>query len=363
MPSSNRDNLAHDAQSMHGSLNIDQPYAAKKSVQISHVLLGLISLFIIIFLLLASPILPDYNTYMAMYFDGGGHLATFQRDIGYVYISSLLSQFISYESFRALISIIISFLIFIILRGFARQGASKRDVLLLFLALTPLILIKGGSQIREGLALFVWLSVIFNITSPPNPLKFIAIGVACYSIHISATPIWIATALSLYAFPKYPTPAYIAGIVIYAIAGYFIGDLSRFDNIFAYGLVEDVKNPDGLTLLYWVIFPLIGILFIALQRFILHPDGVSVNGLICILFVIRVSVIGLIIGLSIQLLSSGQYIFQNSILSDYLRIFSFYICLIPVIFAIKQRHYFCVILTLFLLVDTVRIILSVLAVS
>lgn len=315
----------------------------------------LVGVFVV--LALITPFLPDYANYQAIYETDGGHLAVLGRDLGFVLLVQVLAPLVSYDVFRWLALVLVATLTLVSLRRL--QAASPwRLGFSLVLAFVPLMLIKFGAQIREGMALCVWLSIVLGSARRPNPFLFLAAAVLSASIHAATTPLWALAALALYVRPRWERTAMILGVLLYGAFVYIVADVSRLEDELFGGLSDDTVRPGLFTVLYWLIFP--GIFVVGLwqretriARHVAAPLPVRTLG-----FVVQAAMAGLLLGLTIQISLTGSAFFQKGAIADSMRLAGLVLALYCIFLAMRGKRRKAGMLALFLLVDTARIILA-----
>lgn len=148
--------------------------------------LNLIYLFLlyIIFILFLKDFY-DYDSYKELYYNTNSYLAAYGRDPGFNLINSTFSKFFDYHKFRIILTLYFFIIIFSLLKNINFYYNVK---LIDLIAITPFILLKFGFQIREGIALSIWL--YFAIKPRIDNMLIIFFGIISVSIHLSVLPLW-----------------------------------------------------------------------------------------------------------------------------------------------------------------------------
>lgn len=304
----------------------------------------------------ATPFLPDYETYRAIYETDGGHLAVFGRDIGFVFLVQLLSPFVEYSIFRYIILLINAGIMIFSLHKFQLSN-SRRFGISLVLTLAPLILLKFGSQIREGIALIIWLSIIFTNNSRPSWLIFVPIAVVSASIHLATIPLWLLLGFTYY-LRRSPTAALILGVITYTAFTYLVADVSRLNEEIFSGLSQDAVNPSLFMVVYWLFYPAIFFNSIFRSDTIIPRQVGYGKPLSTLGSVLRAAMIGFLIGLAVQVGLTGQVFFQKGAIADSMRLAALLLSLYCIFLAVRGRHQYAAFLAVFLTIDTIRIVLA-----
>jgi hypothetical protein len=304
----------------------------------------------------ATPFLPDYETYRSIYETGGGHLTVLGRDLGFVFLVQLLSPIVGYNNFRWLLLIIIAGVLIFSLRKL-QLSSSKRLGVSLVMALVPLILLKFGAQIREGIALLIWLSIIFTNNRRPSWLIFTPVALISVSIHLATLPLWMLLGLNYY-LPNRPTLALVLGALLYAAFTYLVADISRLNEELFRGLSQDSVNPNLFTAAYWLFYPLV--FFSSIFRSNPVNSNQAGGGIpfIALDFVLRAAMIGFLVGITLQVGLTGQAFFVKGAVADSIRLAALLLSLYCISLAARGRHRYATLLALFLIVDTIRIMLA-----
>jgi hypothetical protein len=313
--------------------------------------------FIFILLALVTPILPDYQAYQDMYESQGGHLSYIGRDPGFVLLIQLLAPALIYSQFRLLMIAVTGTLTILALRNM-QAVSSQRFGMSLLLALLPLIFLKFGVQVREGIALSLWIFVIFGSARRMNPFLFVALAALSISIHLATTPLWLLLFLAYYLHPHWPSTALLLGALVFATFIYFVADITRYDNEFFGGLSQELVAPNVFTAFYWLIFPTVFVLSLLLRDFRIRRHSFATLQLQSLGFVVKAGMIGFIVGVMIQILITGSVLLQKGLISDIMRIASLILILQSIFLVINGKNKKAVFIALFLCVDTARIIMA-----
>jgi hypothetical protein len=227
----------------------------------------------------------------------------------------------------------------------------------LVIAITPLIFLKFGVQIREGLALCIWLSVLLSFNRRPHPVIFFVLAFLSSSVHLASAPLWILLALALY-FRHWPRVSFLIAIVVFSVFTYLVADISRLESEAFSGLSTEILSPNLFTTLYWLIYPgvfIFSILQRDTRRSVLARETLSVR---TFGFVLRAAMIGLIFGLAMAISLEGNAFFQKGIVADLLRLSALLLSLYCVFLSIQKMERKAILLAVFLIFDTARIILD-----
>ncbi|MBC3864187.1 hypothetical protein H8K32_18955 [Undibacterium jejuense] len=314
----------------------------------------LFGIFFVLFFL--APQLPDYETYRKIYESGGGHLAAFGRDLGFVVLIQLASQLLSYDEFRFAVLLFIEILIFDSLsrlQKFHQYRISPHIVTVL----VPIILLKFGAQIREGLALVLWLRVLLCAKVHPRALHFLVMALLSVLIHMGTAPLWLLLFAAFY-LQKFKNISILISSIVYAAFIYEVSNVSRLDVDAFSGLNTEIVVPDISQIIYWTIFPLIMVHTIFCkkldlrgnQRFSLPIRGFSV--------VLKSAMIGLLLGLCLQIANNGFSFLQKGIFADLLRVESLILMLFCIYLVLIGKTRYAIYLSFFLILDTVRTLMA-----
>lgn len=331
------------------------PLVRRRGTPLSRGLLwALVAFFIVVGA--AGSALPDFDAYAAIFETGGGHLALLGRDLGFVWLVQTLSVFVSYSVFRWMALAAVAVITLHSLCRFQRFAPHRLGAVT-FLALTPLILLKFGAQIREGLALSLWLWVLLSHKRRPHTLLFTLLAAISISIHLAILPLWGLLGLHLYA-RRWPGTSMIVGALLYAMFVYIVSDVSRLEDELFRGLSDETVVPTLPTVVYWLIFP--GFFALSLLR---GDSGQRVRAdaplpVQSLAFVLRVAMIGALIGFGLQVAITGAALLQKGTVADSMRLAALLLILYAVFLAISGRTKMACLLATFLVIDTVRIMLA-----
>ncbi len=322
----------------------------------NYVALTLLTLFFL--LAIVAPFLPDYESYREIYDTGGGYLDFFGRDLGFVLLTQVASHFLDYEQFRIFILILIAALMFYSMQKV--QSILKHKFNLIFvLALMPIMVLKFGIQVREGLALCLWLTMLFFGIKKPNKFIFFAVAFLSVSIHLGVTPLWALLAISLY-FERYSRIALTLSFSLYATFIYMVSDVSRLKEEAFAGISIETVSPEFSQLIYWAIFPIIMVFSMTRGYLKISNDYEYPKFVHSLKFILQSAIIGLMAGLFLQIVFNGIAFMLKGVIADILRIEALILMLLSMYLALCEKKKPSVIISLFLIVDTVRIILAAL---
>jgi hypothetical protein len=190
----------------------------------------------------------------------------------------------------------------------------------------------------------------------PRLRFFIPIALLSISIHLAIFPLWALTAFALY-LNRSRRVALVLGIVVYAAFVYVVADASRVeDELFE--LSSDNVRPGLFTMLYWAIFPAIFLVSILKGDTRIHHRLDIALPVRTLGFVLRAAMIGLLIGLSVQIGLAGSTLLQKGTVADSIRLASLLMMLYCIYLAMRGKRTRASLLALFLLADTVRIMLA-----
>lgn len=315
---------------------------------------SLIAFFVIVGA--AGSSLPDFEAYQTIYETGGGHLELLGRDPGFVWLVQTLGAFIGYGLFRWIALAVVAC---ITLRALSRFQASSDHRLgsILFLALAPLVLLKFGTQIREGMALSLWLWLVLAQERRPKLLTFALLAGVSISIHLAILPMWGLLALHLYG-RRWPRASFFVGVLLYAAFVYIVSDVSRLEDELFRGLVDDNVVPTLPTVLYWLMFP--GFFVASLVRGDTTPRAqqLAPRAVTSLAFVLRVAMWGALLGFGLQVLITGAGLLQKGTVADSMRLAGLLLTLYAIFLALSGRTKMALLLASFLVVDTLRIMLA-----
>lgn len=339
---------------MTGNLVTTNLRSSKRLGVSSHVTWMIIATFIVV--AVTTPFLPDYVTYEAIYESGGGHLATFARDPGFVLLTLVLNQYLAYDQFRVVIIIIIATIMLLSMRKLQASLGRKLDTSLA-IALAPIILLKFGVQIREGLALCLWFAVLFYPIQKRHSLWFFTIALLSSSIHLATTPIWGLLAIARHSRRSTHTSLILA-IIVYATYAYMVADPSRLEMEAFSALGSDTVSTNLFQLIYWSIFPCIMVFIIVQGDLRIPRQSELAQSVRDFGFVLKSAMIGLNVGIFVQLSANGFISLERGLIADLLRIESLILMFLCVFLAICGKSRKAILISIFLMIDTVRIILA-----
>lgn len=313
--------------------------------------------FVFIFLALIAPELPDYETYRAMYETGGGHLAVMGRDLGFVLLMQALEPALSYNQFRWLLITLTAILTLLALCNL-QANLLLRLSMSLVLALIPLIVIKFGVQIREGIALCVWMFVVLGSRKRRQPILFSLLAILSISIHAATAPLWLMLAIFYYLQSYWPRTAAFLASLVYASFVYVVADIARLEEEIFGGLSQELVNPDVFTLLYWFFYPSVFLLSLLQRETRIERQTIAPLQLRAFGFILHAAMIGFLIGLSIQIWILGLNLLQKGLIADVARVAALIFAFYCIFLAIRGKNIRAVLFALFLIADTLRIILA-----
>src|SRR2546426_4396460 len=212
---------------------------------------------------------PDFESYRLLYEFGGSWLQALGRDPLFVFFVKFFGERLSYEHFRYALCAVFSVALWRLANRF-RTMSPEGFGLVQALFLTPLILLKFHVQIREGLALVIWLFAMtrkdgINIRSP----WFWGSAVISSALHIGVTVLWAATLL-LGLLKKHYAAAMILllcsayGLAITSGRDFLLAPFVKEHEVFFRDTGFDVEITSA-KLLYWSVF--LALPLLALIRF------------------------------------------------------------------------------------------------
>lgn len=330
------------------------PAHRQRSKLSSGLLFAVTTLFIVMGA--AAPALPDFAAYEDIFDSGGGHLALLGRDPGFVWLIQRLDAFVSYSQFRWIALTTVAFVTLHSLWRYQCFAPHKLGAAM-FLALSPLILLKFGAQIREGLALSLWLWMLLSHEQTPRTFLFTLAAAISISIHLAILPLWGLLGLYLYA-RRWPRMLMVIGTLLYAAFVYIVSDVSRLENELFRGLSDESVVPTLASTVYWLVFPCL-FTFSLLRgdtgRRATSHAPLPVQSLA---YIVRVTMIGALVGFGLQVLVTGAPLLQKGTVADSMRLASLLLMLYVIYLAISGRRRMACLVASFLIIDTVRIMLA-----
>lgn len=233
-------------------------------------------------LLLSGTFDPDFEAYRFIYDIGLRVAADGTRDPVFTYTLETLRNFIQYEQFRFVLCVMFGIVLFKIAPKLGTMSPSRRMGIAQALVLAPFILLKLHVQIREGLALLLWL---FAVTSNAGDMSrnvrsrsFWIAALISSAIHLSVIMWWIAALVLGSKQPRYKRQAF-ATFLLFSTYGAFttaVGSrllIEFFGGMFFVdsGLYVEVTFA---KLLYWSFFILLPLLTLIL----FDKRALSTNG-------------------------------------------------------------------------------------
>lgn len=316
-----------------------------------------IIIFVFVILALLMPVLPDYNTYQEIYKSGGGHLALTGRDLGFVLALQILEPILSYNQFRYFMLALVATLTLLALRNL-QINLPFRLGMSLVIVLLPLLTLKFGIQIREGIALSLWIFVLLGKSQNPNPILFILLAFLSISIHAVMVPLWLILAVAYYLRPHWPRIATVFNILVYAAFIYLVADVTRLELDAFSGLRQEAVIPNPFMVFYWLTYPSIFIFSLLLRGPSIKYHSSIPFQLRVFDFVVHTIMIGFLVGLVFQIGLSGSTLLLNGIIADVLRLAAFILSLNCVLLVMHGKSKRAILFASFLIADTARIMLA-----
>lgn len=331
------------------------PLSARNFGLLFRVQFALIAIFIVVAIF--TPVMPDYETYQSIYETGGGHLAYFGRDPGFIFVIEVLNPLFSYVQFRGLTLFFSAALMLYTMTRLQISLPSQLGITIA-IALAPIIAIKFGAQIREGISICLLLAVILGRTEKPNPLMFSFIAILASSMHAATIPLWLLLGLALYVYPIWPRTATLTGIALYGIFVFFVSDLSRYEGDMSVGLSKDSVNPNLYTVMYWLCYPAIFATAHISQSLRIPSDLFKRTPIKTMAFVTGCAMLGWLLGLVFQIGLSGSALLMKSVIGDTMRLAHLLLSLYCILLVICEKRLIGAALSVALLIDSVRILTS-----
>lgn len=222
-----------------------------------------IFIFIIIifaFLVFMLDVLPDYYSYSEIYVMGGSYLEEFGRDPGFVYIVQTMGKIFDYKEFRILI-LLFFFIITIWILRLSQITYQQQFNLFHIFPFLLLIFFKFGIQIREGIALSLWLLSAVSKARGGNIIVFIILSLISISVHLSVAPYWLALYILrdnvwVWRFKK-AFVFFVFSLFVFAIiVNASLLQASGEDSVFLSRFVE-IEYSTIFQKFYWLIFAFI----------------------------------------------------------------------------------------------------------
>lgn len=224
--------------------------------------------FCITLLLLSGTFDPDFEAYRFIYDIGLRVAAEGTRDPVFTYTLETLRNFIRYEQFRFALCLIFGIVLFRIAPKLGAMSPAKRMGITQALVLAPFILLKLHVQIREGLALLLWL---FAVTSNAGVMSrnvrsksFWIAALISSAIHLSVIMWWVAALMLGSKRPHYKRQA-LTTFLLFATYGAFTTSMGSrlLTELFGGMFFVDSGLYVEVTLakqVYWSIFILLPLL-------------------------------------------------------------------------------------------------------
>jgi hypothetical protein len=245
----------------------------------AYLYLALLCLFLF---LLSGKFDPDFEAYRVIFESGwGGGM----RDPMFSLLVDTLRDVVSYELFRLLMCSVFSVALFSLARKLSAMSSNGRLGLPAVLALTPFVFLKLHVQIREGIALLLWLLAVTNhagnIARNVRTTPFWTIALISTCFHSSVLIWWVAA--SFLGFKKLPYVLCLSGF--FALLGLATtAKGSEFFVNYAGGIYfvggEDYVQPTTAKWLYWMLFLAFPIFALLLDksRVLTTPTRNSMSG-------------------------------------------------------------------------------------
>jgi hypothetical protein len=222
---------------------------------------------------------PDYEAYRLLYETGGGWLAEYGRDPLFLMLINTFSDNLSltYEGFRYILCTVIGASLFLLLPRL-RIFSQHHFGFISAIFLTPFIFLKLHVQIREGLALLIWL---FAVTSyggilyrSVRSVSFWCLAVLSCMMHASVIIWWLAAVTC--GLGKRPTVRgqAIATFVLFLIFGAatttpgreLLIDGTFLKNYIYFSSLDNIVDNDPSKYFYWFSFLLLPLMVLAIAK-------------------------------------------------------------------------------------------------
>jgi hypothetical protein len=213
---------------------------------------------------------PDYDAYRLRYELGGGLFAAAARDPLFLLVSVTLSDYMTYQHFRYVLIAVFGVLL---LKISARVAVLTPYVLGFVLFLTPFIILKLHVQVREGLALLLWM---YAVTHPQGPriksFAFWLLAALSCAVHLSVAAWWAATIFLM--LEKNPNRLLHAALftIAFFLLGTFVINTAHVASFFADTFLHAYLTANATTFVletpaakarYWALFVLVPLCVLA----------------------------------------------------------------------------------------------------
>lgn len=311
-------------------------------------------MFVIIYII--APELADYESYSDLYYNDGSYLAAFNRDPGFVLIVTTLNKVVSYSVFRLIITYIyFKAIVYIITK--IKNIHHAKITLTTYVILILFIVLKFGIQIREGLALSIWLYALFSRRLNSYLIFNAVVAAISCSIHLGVAPLWLATYIyKSKLIPEYlKSWAIIIEFLIYSFTFFVINNMSYFSADFGdyFRTISIAAEPNLWKYIYWSTFLVIPLFVLIFKRhYVLVVGGEgSQLGRIALYASIGFT-FGSFLGITIFVTS-----LDKGMLSNLLRYITLLIILLCMHISIANKgSFFLRVVVLFLILDTTRVL-------
>jgi hypothetical protein len=234
---------------------------------------GLVALIVTLFALLGSYD-PDYEAYRFVYEFAWEEHADIGRDPAFAFLLQHSRLILSYEQLRWLLAGFFSIVLYNVLAPrLAAMSVSRRFGFTSAIALAPLVLMKFHVQIREGIALALWLMAVTAnggvIAKNARAWRFWLVALVSSAIHLSVVLWWIAALVLRSERPRYRRQA-LTIVLLFALYG---ATTTRVGSQFmaeTFSAVPFFIEPESYVtvttgkLWYWAIFILLPLLALAM---------------------------------------------------------------------------------------------------
>ena len=178
--------------------------------------------FSLLLFLLSGEFDPDFESYRSLYENGWGNFVYPFRDPVFWFALAHLQEYLSYEQFRYLLCLFFSIALFKLARKLGQMSLRSQFGVAQAIVLAPFIMLKLHVQIREGIALLLWLFAITNngadISRNVRSRSFWFIAAISIGIHLSAVIWWISAIILGSRRPYYRRQA-LAIFLFFAVIG------------------------------------------------------------------------------------------------------------------------------------------------
>lgn len=232
--------------------------------------------------LLSGTYDPDFEAYRFIYELGWGVAADGSRDPLFIFVVESLRGVFHYEQFRFALCVIFSIALFRLAPQLGAMSVTKRFGIAQALVLAPFILLKLHVQIREGVALLLWLFAVTNnagnMSRNVRSRSFWIAALASSAIHLSVVMWWVSALILGSKRPQYRHQA-LTTFLLFAVYGAVTTAVGSRLLVEIFGGVFFVDSGiyvevTPMKLAYWSFFVLLPLLALA----VFNKNSLSVRG-------------------------------------------------------------------------------------